>query len=114
MPPARFETDIDYKFYQKEKNNIHFIVATSYTLKQNLVNVNEDYVPTPDAYLLLNTDLIAEWNIARQLVKFNIGIHNLLNKNYRDYLNRNRYFANELGRTISVRCSIPILISSKQ
>jgi iron complex outermembrane receptor protein len=114
LPPARFETDIDYKFYQKEKNNIHFIVATSYTLKQNLVNVNEDYVPTPDAYLLLNTDLIAEWNIARQLVKFNIGIHNLLNKKYRDYLNRNRYFANELGRTISVRCSIPILISSKQ
>lgn len=112
MPPARFESDVDFKIYQKEKNNIHMTVAGSYTLKQTLVDLKDDYVAPPNDYFLLHTDIFAEWKMAGQLVKFNTGINNILNTRYRDYLNRNRYFANETGRNFYVRCSVPIAISN--
>lgn len=111
MPPARFESDVDLKIYQQNKNNIHFSLAGSYTLKQSKTDSKDDYVPAPNAYFLIHTDINAEWKIANQLVKFNTGINNLLNTRYRDYMNRNRYFADETGRNIYVRCSVPILIS---
>lgn len=111
MPPARLETDIDYTAYEKETNNIHVSLAASYTFKQNKTAPNGDYVPAPAAYFLLHCDLVTAWNIAKQNVKINVGVNNLLNTPYRDYLNRNRYFANETGRNIFIKFSVPLLIS---
>jgi iron complex outermembrane receptor protein len=34
-------------------------------------------------------------------------MHNLLNVQYREYLNAQRYFADEMGRDISIRIKIP-------
>ena len=114
MPPARFESDLDYTLFQKAQNNIHFMVNASYTMKQQLVDQQLDYVPPPDAYFLLHSEWVADWLIAKQIMHFNIGVNNILNTRYRDYLNRNRYFANENGRNFYFRCSIPLFISSNK
>jgi iron complex outermembrane receptor protein len=100
--------------FQKAQNNIHFMVNASYTTKQQLVDQQLDYVPPPDAYFLLHSEWVADWLIAKQIMHFNIGVNNILNTRYRDYLNRNRYFANENGRNFYFRCSIPLFISSNK
>ena len=64
-----------------------------------LVSKEIDYSSTPNAYSLFNVsaglDVIKNFNI-------NLRMNNIFNKNYRDYLNRMRYFAPELGRNLIV------------
>jgi len=108
IPPARLESDIDLTLFQKDENKISWSLGASYTFRQNRINDTADYVPSPNAYFLLHTDIQAKYKIAKTNVLINLGISNLLNTQYRDYMNRNRYFANEIGRNIYLRLSIPL------
>lgn len=58
----------------------------------------------PEAYHLLGLRAEMEFELSGTLV-MNTGltITNLLNTSYRDYLNRNRYFADDLGRNIMLQ-----------
>jgi iron complex outermembrane receptor protein len=58
----------------------------------------------PQAYHLLALDIETSFTITNDN-DFKIGLRatNLLNTNYRDYLNRQRYFVDDLGRNISLR-----------
>jgi iron complex outermembrane receptor protein len=39
-----------------------------------------------------------------------IGVNNLLNTSYRDYLNRFRYYTDEMGTNVTLRLKIPFSI----
>lgn len=108
IPPARIGLDAEYTLFQKDNRQISFCPGASYTFRQWLVADSADYVPAPGAYLLLHADLNGEWAFGKQHFRFNLGVNNILNKRYRDYMNRNRYFANETGRNVYVRLSIPL------
>ncbi len=58
----------------------------------------------PEAYHLLALDIETSFTITNDN-DFKIGLRatNLLNTNYRDYLNRQRYFVDDLGRNITLR-----------
>ncbi len=58
----------------------------------------------PQAYHLLALDAATSFSIKTKN-DFSLGLRvtNLLNTNYRDYLNRQRYFVDDLGRNISLR-----------
>ena len=58
----------------------------------------------PAAYHLLGLDTGASFSIKNQNdLKLGLRVTNLLNTVYRDYLNRLRYFVDDLGRNISLR-----------
>ncbi|MDI1234217.1 MAG: TonB-dependent receptor [bacterium] len=67
-----------------------------------------DYVAPPKGFVLFGCDATYEFRIKNQLVKFNISVNNLLNTNYREYLNRFRYFANEPGFGLTARLIMPL------
>ncbi len=68
-----------------------------------------DFAPPPPAYMLWNAAISQQFAIGRRSAtnKQNLGISltisNLLNTSYRDYLNRFRYFSDEVGRNIVFR-----------
>ena len=80
--------------------NATFSVKPSYTFKQNRVELNQDFSETPDGYFLLNAEIGG--NYAETPLYFLLSIDNILNTEYRDYMNRYRYFAAETGINISV------------
>lgn len=55
-----------------------------------------DFIDAPMGYFLLDLS----WNFKWKNLNGSIMAQNLLNTNYRDYLNEMRYFANEPGRNI--------------
>ena len=61
----------------------------------------------PDAYHLLNLNTSIDLPLGD---KTNLGIgllvDNLLNTNYREYLNRQRYFADDLGRNFILQLKL--------
>ncbi len=87
----------NYVFRQNEFPDTNFEVFLPQTETTELVDVSTP----PDAYHLLNfrgnIDIaLSEKNI------FNIGltVNNIFNTSYRNYLNRQRYYADDLGRNI--------------
>lgn len=64
-----------------------------------------DILDVPDAYFLMSIEGGFEKAMGNQLLKLNLSINNLLNVAYRDYLNRFRYYSDEMGRNITLRLS---------
>jgi iron complex outermembrane recepter protein len=66
-----------------------------------------DFAPPPPAYALLGAELGLTTPLWGHTATFILTGANLTNTIYRDYLNRFRYFADEPGRNISLKISIP-------
>lgn len=64
-----------------------------------------DILEVPNAYFLLNIDGGFEKTLGDQTLRLNLSINNLFNTSYRDYLNRFRYYSDEMGRNITLRLS---------
>ncbi|MEP2669965.1 MAG: TonB-dependent receptor [Cyclobacteriaceae bacterium] len=66
-----------------------------------------DFMEAPDGYALLN--LSTGFSINREKVRYDIRLaaENVLNTSYREYTNRFRYYADDLGRNflISLKCN---------
>jgi len=63
-----------------------------------------DFAPPPAAYSLWSASASQQFAInTKQSLNISLTINNLLNTSYRDYLNRFRYFADEIGRNIAFR-----------
>jgi iron complex outermembrane receptor protein len=78
--------------------NGHLWLNAAYTANQNRVEPDEDFDETPDAYFLVNAELGGQ--VKNSPLHFNLGVKNLLNTSYRDYLNRYRYYADDVGLNI--------------
>lgn len=62
-----------------------------------------DFAPPPPAYMLWSAAFTQQLRVNRQPLSLSLTVTNLLNTTYRDYLNRFRYFADEMGRNFVIR-----------
>jgi iron complex outermembrane receptor protein len=69
-------------------------------------NSNFDYMKPPPGYFLWNVSAGVSLKAEKKRYDFRIGSENLLNTSYREYTNRFRYYADDLGRNfiISIKC----------
>lgn len=93
----------EYVFAQNEfpNNNFEQFLALENT------TVLVDVSTPPDAYHLLNWFAQFDFKLKKSFdLNLNFSITNLLNTNYRDYLDRLRYFADDLGRNYMLQITI--------
>lgn len=116
IPAFKLNNAINYKL--KKWNHLNVRLAHEWVGRQNRYpNYNfETYIPTtgeyvevdistpPDAYQLIHLfgDVTFLFNHEFNL-NFMIGITNIFNTNYREYLNRLRYYADDTGRNITIQ-----------
>ena len=98
MPANRIETYV--KITPKKLNSFNAKPSYLYVTKQNRVPDNFDYMEAPKAFSLVNVELNYNLKLRENTLSISISINNLLNQKYRDYLNRLRYYADEIGRNI--------------
>ena len=111
VPSNRYQLALKYSIDKIFKvKSIFFQLGTSFIDKQYRTPKNVDYVAAPNAYFLMNFDLGFVVPIKNQSITFNLVVDNLLNTTYRDYLNRFRYYSDELGRNISLKIKVPFNI----
>lgn len=113
MPADRVSTELAWNFKDHKKLTGSYIsVEWQYVFEQTRVpgdeNGKQDYKAAPGAYSLLNLNGATTLTLGRLPVTFSIGVKNLLNTTYRDYLNSMRYFTDETGRNIYLRLKIPV------
>ncbi|MSP69391.1 MAG: TonB-dependent receptor, partial [Bacteroidetes bacterium] len=114
MPSDRYEAEITYRFKKYKKiNNAYISSSFQYVTKQWRVPANSDFVPPPSAYYLVNLHASFSVQVKNQNIEFGVSVFNLLNKSYRDYLDRFRYFTDAMGRNITFRIKVPFNIGFK-
>lgn len=64
-----------------------------------------DFMAAPAGYTLLNLSLGSTIPLKKSAFTWSIEVENLLNTAYRDYMNRYRYFADDVGRNFTLRLS---------
>jgi iron complex outermembrane receptor protein len=72
--------------------------------RQDRYVVGQDYAPPPAGYALLDASLGGMIDLAPSMqMRITLSCNNILNTQYRDYLNRYRYFADDPGRNFILR-----------
>ncbi len=104
MPSNNLSASLTYSLdnFGSFKNN-HLTINSRYVFKQNNLFEEQDFLPPPNGYLILGLELGTNFSFNQSILKFSLIVENLLDKSYRDYLNRQRYFADDLGRNINLR-----------
>ncbi len=102
MPPDKLQHNLTYYFRQKKTGvEAPFMRLTLVNvMKQSRVPDNQDYAAAPDAYTIVNFESAYVFVLGKQNLRAALGVDNLFNVSYRDYLNRLRYFAHEPGRDV--------------
>lgn len=109
IPPDRFENGINViPGSAGIFENIQIGLTIVSVLEQTRVSKNADYVPPPEGYSLLNASLSTEFNFLGAHVNLHLTGTNILNKSYRDYMNRFRYYTDDMGRNISLKLVFPL------
>ena len=109
MPADKLQGELTYNFKSFDKIKDSYITVSGiFVNKQFRVPPNADYALPPSAYTLLNFEMGTKLYLGKQPVTIGLGGTNLLNTSYRDYMNRLRYYADEMGRNITLRVKIPI------
>lgn len=121
MPPINFNNSISFR--KTSWNNLVLILKNETVLTQKRYPNNDFYIDVldsgepirtlveiskpPKGYSLLhfNSEMsFSVLNNSKMTIGFNI--QNIMNTNYRDYLNRIRYYADDLGRNFRVQLKL--------
>lgn len=92
----------EFNASQNEYPNNNFTVFIATTGKEELVDISTP----PDAYHLLNFSTGFDIQLSDTKINLNFSVDNLLNTSYRNYLNRQRNFADDLGRNFKIQLKI--------
>jgi len=109
VPSHRLEAEATYSFTKAHPQENFISVAVQHVTQQTRVSgAIKDYLPPPAAYTLVNLESGIMFHLFEKRYHLNIGVRNLLNKKYRDYMNRFRYFNDEAGLNIITRIKFQI------
>ena len=121
MPPLTINNRI--QFHQKKWNNLTMELQSEMVFRQtqfpdnnfttNII-VNGEFVPVevdistpPPAYHLLHFNSDFQFKVAHNsMVTLGFSVFNILDSKYRDYLNRQRFYADESGRNFQIQLKI--------
>ncbi len=118
IPPVRLQNGIT--FSKKEWLNLNIELQSEYVFRQNEYpdniyvyspqqkqEVELDINTPPNSYQLLKLDSEIKLPLKnKNTLTVGLGISNLLNTTYRDYLNRLRLFSDDLGRNLTIRLKL--------
>ena len=85
----------------KRFENIELSVNYKYVFEQKNLLPEQDFVLPPDAYGLLGLEASTNIGLPKNRLRVVLRASNVLNVSYRDYLNRQRYFADDAGRSVT-------------
>lgn len=108
IPPSNLSIQLAYSFKDdilllgRKFENPEVSLSNRYVFSQDQRLAEQDFVAPPPGYNLLSAKASFNVQIGKLSTRFFMNTDNILNINYRDYLNRQRYFADDLGINITI------------
>jgi iron complex outermembrane receptor protein len=108
IPADKFTGILRYNLPDSRKFKTTTIdFEATHVSRQSKVRANQDFTPAPDAYTLFGAAVASSVPVNGYNWNLSLSVNNLFNANYRDYLNRFRYYSADLGRNVTLRLQIP-------
>ncbi|MBK9319870.1 MAG: TonB-dependent receptor [Bacteroidetes bacterium] len=109
VPSPRFDQLLSYRFKDsKSWKELTVGLSALIVAEQWRYDEGRDYIPPPPAYVLPGFEASATFTHAGQEIRMGLSVSNLFNTSYREYMNRFRYYADETGRNITLRLTVPL------
>ena len=107
MPPGSGYAELAFRmpqpvhiFSDLHAHDLTLEINNRLVFRQDNLRADQDFAPPPPAYNLLGAKAAADLVFSGQTLHFFVKGENILNVRYRDYLNRQRYFADEAGVSV--------------
>ncbi|MBM75330.1 MAG: hypothetical protein CMK59_08005 [Proteobacteria bacterium] len=78
------------------------VVHTDVVAKQDKTDVQADFAPPPDGYVLFGLSAEADLGLKEQPIRMGLTVNNLNNVTYREYTSLLRYYADQPGRDVRI------------
>lgn len=118
MPADRWRNEVVYDFPAGAAFSAAYLSAEVVSVFSPRVPSDaagkQDYKEPPGPYSLVSINSEATWKIFGKPLTMGLSVRNLFNQAYRDYLNSFRYYADEMGRNITLRIKIPFQKNSNK
>lgn len=94
--------------YVAKQNRVPTKIIFEYELENDIIfnKYGGDFTAPPPAYNIWNFSVGNTFKIHKNTLAISLTASNLTNQKYRDYLNRFRYFTDEMGRNIAIRTKL--------
>ncbi len=103
LPSNNLRTELNYQIPLKGQwENLELQLNHQSVFEQTHINEDQDFVPPPETYHLIGFKASVARKLGKNKLNATLQINNLFNTVYRDYLNRQRYFADDIGRNITI------------
>ncbi|MDO5104588.1 TonB-dependent receptor [Capnocytophaga sp.] len=105
IPSERISNEISFELPKLGRwQAVYFSAKHRFVAKQTRFNPEQELVSdTPDAYNLFELGLGGKLPVGKQQIGVHLSAENLFNELYKEYTNRFRYYAHDLGRNIQLR-----------
>ncbi|MCI6550589.1 MAG: TonB-dependent receptor [Prevotella sp.] len=106
IPSARLTHSLTWTPHRHGKLQPSVGITHCFVARQNRFDPKTDLISfAPGAYSLLGIEAGLEWQLAgKQSLQIALMGDNILNREYKEYTNRSRYYAHDIGRDI--RCMV--------
>lgn len=109
IPPVQTNQRLSYLLMEGDAIKwLRLTLSSQKVFKRYDLQDDQDYVPIPDGYWVFGTSLTSAVKWGEHGAKLGLYVDNLFNARYRSYMNRFRYYSDELGRNFTLRFSVPI------
>jgi len=105
IPSNRWDNQLKYSIPELGKwHNLFVSGGNLWVARQKRVPPNSDFSPPPASYSLWNIQAGGTIHVSeKQQLEIGISVTNLFDTVYRDYMNRFRYYSDDIGRNASLR-----------
>lgn len=102
IPPMRIDHELKWANKVGRALSLEFGIGHRYVAKQTRFEPSRDLIPfTPAAYHLVSAHAELKWQLKHnKALTLSLDGNNLLDREYKEYTNRARYYSHELGRDI--------------
>jgi iron complex outermembrane receptor protein len=103
IPSARMAQQLTWTFDPDTNKDSYLQIGHQQVARQTSYEPGSDYAAPPKGYGLLSLAAGSSLNLGKQVLRVHLQADNLLNISYKDYMNRYRYYAHEMGRNVTIR-----------
>lgn len=104
IPSDRLSQTLSYGTKaSRQVSNLGIWLRNDLVNRQNRYHANSDYAPPPDAYSLFALGVNCSFALKGSTLNLNLSMENVFDTEYKDYLNRYRYYAHDIGRNFSIK-----------
>lgn len=103
IPSDRMDWGVSYAFGKDSNPNSDRITIGNVLVSQQKREPDFDLAPAPPGYALFNLGYQKKLQLTENQLNIGVQVNNVLNTEYKEYMNRFRYFTADMGRNILLK-----------